>query len=57
MLFKDRAEAGKFLAKADHPSQPEYAIAATAENGHIVGSSEKLTKIDEKRKFRDNNCF
>ena len=88
MYFKDRAEAGRLLAKSlkkykgkdvvvyalprggvitaleiakylhsplnliitrkiGHPSQPEYAIAATAENGHIVGSSEKLRTIDE----------
>lgn len=33
--------------KIGHPYQPEYAIAATAENGHIVGSSEELTKVDE----------
>lgn len=34
--------------KIGHPYQPEYAIAATAENGHIVGSTKQLTMIDQK---------
>ncbi|OGH20756.1 MAG: hypothetical protein A3D74_05525 [Candidatus Levybacteria bacterium RIFCSPHIGHO2_02_FULL_37_13] len=33
--------------KIGHPSQPEYAIAATAENGHIVGSEKEMSAIDE----------
>src|SRR3989344_9112750 len=33
--------------KIGHPSQPEYAIAATAENGHIVSSSKEITAIDK----------
>ncbi|OGK33155.1 phosphoribosyl transferase [Candidatus Roizmanbacteria bacterium RIFCSPHIGHO2_12_FULL_37_23] len=32
--------------KIGHPYQPEYAIAATAENGHIVGESDVLASID-----------
>lgn len=33
--------------KIGHPYQPEYAVGATAENGHIVGSSRELKSIDE----------
>lgn len=87
MLFKDRTEAGKLLAKKlsmyknantvvyaiprggvvpaveiarrlfapldliitrkiSHPYNPEYAVAAIAENGHIVGSKNELEDID-----------
>lgn len=38
--------------KIGHPNQPEYAIAATAENGHIVGSSEEINAVD-KRWFKN----
>lgn len=34
--------------KIGHPYQPEYAIAATAENGHIVGTQRELKSVDEK---------
>lgn len=34
--------------KIGHPYQPEYAIAATAENGHIVGTARELKSVDEK---------
>lgn len=34
--------------KISHPASPEYAIAATAENGHIVGNPQELMKVDEK---------
>lgn len=33
--------------KISHPSEPEYAIAATAENGHIIGSRRELMSVDE----------
>lgn len=33
--------------KISHPHNPEYAIAATAENGHIVGNRRELMSIDE----------
>lgn len=33
--------------KIGHPTQPEYAIAATAENSHMVGSPEVLKSIDQ----------
>lgn len=33
--------------KISHPYSPEYAIAATAENGHIVGSRRELISIDK----------
>lgn len=33
--------------KISHPRSPEYAIAATAENGHIVGTRRELTSVDE----------
>lgn len=33
--------------KISHPYNPEYAIAATAENGHIVGQRRELASIDE----------
>ncbi|MEX2013080.1 MAG: phosphoribosyltransferase family protein [Candidatus Levyibacteriota bacterium] len=33
--------------KISHPHSPEYAIAATAENGHIVGTRRELLEIDE----------
>lgn len=34
--------------KISHPRSPEYAIAATAENGHIVGSRREFVSVDEK---------
>lgn len=34
--------------KIGHPYQPEYAIAAVAENGHIVSSSEEMKPISKK---------
>src|SRR3989344_3369236 len=34
--------------KISHPYNPEYAIAATAENGHIVGTRSELMSVDEK---------
>lgn len=34
--------------KIGHPYQEEYAIAATAENGHIVGNKEELKDVDKK---------
>lgn len=34
--------------KIGHPHEPEYAIAASAENGHIVGNSRELKSVDEK---------
>ena len=33
--------------KISHPSSPEYAIAAVAENGHILGNKKELMEIDE----------
>lgn len=33
--------------KISHPHNPEYAIAATAENGHIVGTRRELMAVDE----------
>lgn len=33
--------------KIGHPYNPEYAIAATAENGHIVGTERELKSVDE----------
>lgn len=33
--------------KISHPQNPEYAIAATAENGHILGESRELMSVDE----------
>lgn len=33
--------------KIGHPSQPEYAIGAVAENGHSVFNKEEVTEIDE----------
>lgn len=33
--------------KIGHPDQPEYAIAATAENGHILGGVGQLGSIDK----------
>ena len=33
--------------KIGHPYQPEYAIAATAENGHFVGSRGELVAVDQ----------
>lgn len=33
--------------KISHPYQPEYAIAATAENGHIVGERRELMSVDK----------
>lgn len=33
--------------KISHPYNPEYAIAATAENGHIVGTRRELMAVDE----------
>lgn len=33
--------------KIGHPFQPEYAIAATAENGHIAGAQRELKSVDE----------
>lgn len=33
--------------KIGHPTQPEYAIAAVAENGHVVGSEKELRSVDE----------
>lgn len=33
--------------KISHPYNPEYAIAATAENGHIVGNRRELLQVDE----------
>lgn len=33
--------------KISHPDNPEYAIAATAENGHIVGTRSEMTSIDK----------
>lgn len=34
--------------KIGHPYQPEYAIAAVAENGHIVGTQSELESVDKK---------
>src|ERR1700741_4776504 len=33
--------------KIGHPYQPEYAIAAISESGHLVGSSHGLESIDK----------
>lgn len=33
--------------KISHPYSPEYAVAATAENGHIIGNRRELMAIDE----------
>lgn len=33
--------------KIGHPNQPEYAIAAIAENGHIVGEEDELKLVDQ----------
>ncbi|OGH25136.1 MAG: phosphoribosyl transferase [Candidatus Levybacteria bacterium RIFCSPLOWO2_01_FULL_39_24] len=33
--------------KISHPDNPEYAIAATAENGHIVGTPRELALVGE----------
>lgn len=33
--------------KISRPNNPEYAIAATAENGHIVGARQELISVDE----------
>lgn len=33
--------------KIGHPYQPEYAIAATAENGHIAGVQQELKSVDK----------
>ncbi len=33
--------------KIGHPDNPEYAIAATAENGHLVGTKEELESVDK----------
>ncbi len=33
--------------KIGHPHQPEYAIAATAENGHVVGVQKELESVDQ----------
>lgn len=33
--------------KITHPYNPEYAIAATSENGHIVGNRRELAQVDE----------
>ena len=33
--------------KITHPNSPEYAIAATAENGHIVGTRSELELVDK----------
>jgi predicted phosphoribosyltransferase len=34
--------------KIGHPSAPEYAIAAIAEDGHMVGSEDELSMVDQK---------
>lgn len=34
--------------KIGHPNQPEYAIAAVAENGHMVKNVSELASVDEK---------
>jgi predicted phosphoribosyltransferase len=34
--------------KIGHPYEPEYAIAAIAENGHIVGEQKELKSVDKK---------
>lgn len=34
--------------KIGHPYQPEYAIAAISENGHTIGTSHELQRIDKK---------
>lgn len=36
-----------FTRKISHPYNPEYAIAATAENGHIVGTRREIMSVDE----------
>jgi putative phosphoribosyl transferase len=33
--------------KIGHPYQPEYAIAAVAEDGHMLGSEEELESVDQ----------
>lgn len=33
--------------KIGHPYEPEYAIAATAENGHMVGNEQELKAVDK----------
>lgn len=33
--------------KISHPYSPEYAIAATAENGHIIGNRREIMGLDE----------
>lgn len=33
--------------KISHPHSPEYAIAATAENGHIIGDRREIMGVDE----------
>lgn len=33
--------------KIGHPHQQEYAIAATAENGHVIGTQRELNSVDE----------
>ena len=33
--------------KIGHPYQPEYAIAAPAENGHIIGTKSELASVDK----------
>jgi len=33
--------------KIGHPSSPEYAIAAIAENGHILGNESELAAVDQ----------
>ncbi len=35
------------VKKISHPRNPEYAIAAAAENGHIVGQRRELASIDD----------
>lgn len=34
--------------KIGHPYQPEYAIAAVSENGHLIGSSREIQSIDKR---------
>lgn len=36
-----------FAHKIGHPDQPEYAIAAMSESGHIVGNEQELSKVSE----------
>src|SRR3990167_9944491 len=33
--------------KISHPTSPEYAIAAIAENGHVLGNSKEIMALDE----------